>query len=108
MASKKIIGWVLIVSGLLLIVLGIYSSFNIFTGRSSAPEIFKAQEMPDKAENNTIEKEAEKMVSEQIDKIIPKGAVYKILNMTSWSIFMAVLFLGGGKIATIGIGMLKS
>ena len=110
MPYKKIIGWALTALGILIIALGIYSSFNIFTGKSSAPEIFKASQEAEKTalDKEDPQKEAERMVNEQISKIIPQDAIYKILNLASWSIFAAILFLGGGKIASIGIGMLKS
>ena len=38
----KIIGFVLLVSGIVIIGWAMLSSFNIFTGKASAPEIFKA------------------------------------------------------------------
>lgn len=121
MANKKIIGWVLIALGLLIIFWGIYSTFNIFIGKKDAPEVFKVgqiieADVSDKEENASnnnvsqeqLQREMEKTVSEEISKIIPQEAIYKILNLISWSIFATILFFGGGKIASIGISMLKN
>jgi len=108
---KKTIGWILIASGLLIIALGLCSTLSIFIGKKAPPEVFK-METPiaaDKGSKSLSQEELQKeMVSEQIAKIIPEDVVYKTLNLISWSIFATILFFGGGKIATIGISMLKN
>ena len=43
MDTNKIIGYILLAAGLLLIVWTIYQSYNIFTAKVSAPFIFRVQ-----------------------------------------------------------------
>lgn len=117
MKSKKTIGWSLIILGLLLIAWTLFSTFNIFTGKKSAPEIFKLSALsseekeimkPANLSQEELQKEMEKMIGDQIGEIIPQEVIYKIMNLISWSVFATVLFLGGGKLSTIGIAMIKN
>jgi len=39
--------------------------------------------------------------------MFPPGFISKILNLISWSIFMFILVMGGGKISTLGTQLLK-
>ena len=111
---SKIIGWLLFSIGLLIIFYGLYSSFNIFTGRSSPPRIFVfVQEETSSLEKEPLtgkidEKEIiTEMISEQIKSIVPLNFSEKLLNLISWSIFAGILFFGGGKIAGLGIKLIK-
>ena len=38
---KKFVGWGLLVAGIVLICWTLYSSYNIFTGKTLAPEVFE-------------------------------------------------------------------
>ena len=121
MRPKKIFGWVLIALGLLIIIVSLFYSYNMFTGKIPAPEIFKPDNsntviVSDAAKNNAdnknitpeqLQKNMEEMVGNQVKSIIPQEVIYKILNLLSWSIFTAILFFGGGKISAIGAIMLK-
>ena len=40
MEFKKIFGWLLLFMGLAIMLYGIYASFNIFTAKNTAPELF--------------------------------------------------------------------
>ena len=115
MAPRKAIGWALVVVGLLIIVWGLYSSYSIFTAKKAVPEIFKVEKKAVSSEEvdsknmsqEEIQQQMEKIVEQQIGEMIPQENIYKLLNLISWSIFVAILFLGGGKIASIGIKMLR-
>ncbi len=39
--ATKIFGWILLTAGVLIIVLTLFSSYNIFTGKAVIPEIFQ-------------------------------------------------------------------
>ena len=113
MGTKKIIGWVLLAVGLLIIFWGLYSSYNIFTARKPVPEIFKTEEEKDslsqKEEISSVpmEEEIRKMMGEQMKGIIPSGFLSKLLNLVSWSLFAGILFWGGGRISGIGIKLIR-
>jgi len=114
LSSSKTIGWLLLLMGLLIIFYSLYSSFNIFTGRSSPPQIFVFSEKKTSSleKGSSIGKIDEKeiiteIVSEQIKNIVPLNFSEKLLNLISWSIFAGILFFGGGKIAGLGIKLIK-
>ncbi|KKU86734.1 MAG: ATP-dependent DNA helicase [Parcubacteria group bacterium GW2011_GWA2_47_9] len=44
---------------------------------------------------------------QQLQGILPADSVPKMLNLTVWSIFAWLLFLGGGQIAGVGTKLLK-
>ena len=118
MAGNKIFGGILLVLGIFIILWGLYSSYSIFKGNAVLPQVFKSTELMGEdilvQESNTtnltpeeIQKNMEKAVGEQLAKIFPPGLFLKLLNLVSWSIFAWILIMGGGKIAFLGIKMLK-
>jgi len=118
MSINKIIGWVFIFLGVVMIFYSVYSSFNIFTGKKLAPEIFSIsleqvskyreeevdlnQDLEEQAKN-----QAEEMVKQQLGKMIPDGSFPKFFNLISWSIFTGILIFAGSKISEIGIRLVK-
>ncbi|MCK5332604.1 hypothetical protein KAJ41_01935 [Candidatus Parcubacteria bacterium] len=54
---------------------------------------------------------AENLVKDQIGgllkEIIPQEFIIKLLNLSSWSIFVFILIFAGGKISGLGIKLLK-
>lgn len=115
MKLTKILGWVIFFIGLGIIFWAIFNSYNIFTGKSQAPEIFKVEEKeattPTKGKVPTtpteLQKEMEKMIVEQLKTILPVDTLPKLLNLITWSIFAAILFFGGSQIAGLGIKLIK-
>ena len=96
--------------GLLVILWGLWSSYQIFNGNRQVPEIFKeSTEKQGSAGTFTgtqVEEQMRNMLGEQIGNLIPVGSMTKTLNLASWSIFMFILIYAGGKISNIGIRLL--
>ncbi len=46
-------------------------------------------------------------MAKQMENIIPQGYISKIMNLSSWSIFVFILIFAGGRISSIGIKLLK-
>jgi len=118
MIFKKIIGWILFGSGVLIIFWSLYASYNIFTARNKAPEVFKIEEKSSIADSLQKDKtklftsgelpdEIKKMIELQMREIIPTEFLAKILNLISWSIFVGILIFGGSKISSLGIRLMK-
>ncbi|MDD5146329.1 MAG: hypothetical protein PHN39_01065 [Candidatus Pacebacteria bacterium] len=115
--AKQIIGWVLLISGLMLIVWGLVESWQIFKGQKEAPAIFKAipaggsslqlQTNLPGINADQLQKQMQEAVDQQLGKIIPQDTITKIFNLVSWSLFIFILFAAGGKIAIIGVNLLK-
>jgi hypothetical protein len=114
MDMKKIFGWVLLVIGVLIISWGIWTSFEIFTAQRPVYEIFKTpttQEVPLEKEKGSLEtqmqEQMQQIIKEQFKEIFPSDFLIKLLNLISWSVFAVILFMGGEKLAVIGIRLLK-
>ena len=119
MTGNKIFGSILLALGLLIILWGLYSSYNIFKAKSALPQVFSSEEIASQEAINTnktntkkltaeeIQENMQDAVNQQLSKIFPPGIILKLLNIISWSMFAWILILGGGKIAYLGVRMLK-
>jgi len=114
MKPKKIIAWILIILGILVIFWTLYSSYNIFTAKTNPPGIFKLQEKKEVLEKEgfsgsleKIEQQMQEMVKEELKDIIPSEFISRILNLIAWSIFAGILIFGGSRISGIGINLLR-
>lgn len=118
MTLTKTIGWITFLAGLGIIVLTLYSSYKIFTGKTSPPEFFKTEKkknfpsvssktkLPTTPEE--IQQEIGKMITEQLMEILPSDSITKLLNLMVWSILAGILIFGGSQIASLGINLLKN
>lgn len=118
MELNKILGIILLVIGLLIIFWGIFSAYNVFQGRANLPKIFIAQEeailedkMPSNSKNilspEAMQESIEQMIGEQVAKFLPAGNLMQMMNLIALSMFLWILIYGGGKIAGLGIKLLK-
>ena len=113
--SKKIVGWVLLVCGVLLIGWGVWSSAEIFTAKKVAPEIFKTLETEQGTgqqkklltAQEQMQQDMQGVIQEQLKNMIPDGSITSMLNLIAWSVFMTILIFAGGKVAMIGVSLLK-
>lgn len=104
---KKILALTLIIIGLAVIFYGLYSSFNIFTGKTAAPEIFKTPPAQKSVASQSIEGQLQNMISEQLKGMLPVGSIATLLNLASWSVFAGILILGGAQVAGLGVKLLN-
>lgn len=118
MTGNKIFGGILLVLGVFIILWGLYSSYSIFKGDAVLPQVFRSAELMGEdvviEESDSIgltpeeiQKSMENVVGDQLAKMFPPGVFLKLLNLISWSIFAWILIMGGGKIAFLGVKMLK-
>ena len=118
MEITKIFGWVLILGDVLIIIWTLYSSYNIFTAKISAPEIFEMEERDISSEekNNQssvkgiedIQNQMGEMVEDQIKNLIPTGGISKLLNLAVWTMLATILIFGGVQISKLGIKLVKN
>jgi len=93
----------------------LYSSYNIFTGKSAVPEIFSSSAesyeesatAPDKGGEMEIQTQMKEMIGEQLKGLIPLDTIPKILNLLVWSILAGIFIFGGAQISSIGIKLIK-
>ena len=127
MEFKKIFGWLLLFMGLAIMFYGIYASFNIFTAKNTAPEIFvsatageqilpqenaeaKGISLPFIGEIPTRESaqiDMQEIMGEQMKSIMPANSLPLLFNLMAWSIFAGISIFGGAQIAGLGIKLLK-
>ena len=109
MATTKIFGWSLLIFGVLIIVFSLFSSWNIFNGKSQPPQIFERGKTS--LVSPAIQTEAEKIVQEQLQRqfqeMIPADSIPQLLNLLSWSILAGIFIFGGAQISGLGIRLLK-
>ncbi|MCK9393912.1 MAG: hypothetical protein WCX30_01130 [Candidatus Paceibacterota bacterium] len=118
---KNILGWILIVIGLVIILGDIFVSYNYFTGKDKFPEIFKETVVssitPSSASNTTIntQQQLQNQVSEninnsikdQLNNILPSSSISLMLNASLWSLFAFFLLSAGAKLAKLGGGFVR-
>jgi len=105
---KKILGLILLFLGIVIILYTLYSSFNIFTAKTTAPEIFKLEaQVSSQKGAQGIEAQFQEMIEEQLKGIIPVDSVSTLLNLISWSILAGILIFGGAQISSLGIKLIK-
>lgn len=106
METNKIIGYVLLLIGILLITLPLWQTYNIFTGKSVPAQVFTKPvvlQIDEKASPLDIQKQ----MQNAFINILPIDLINNTLNLVSWLALMWILIYGGGKIADIGVKMLK-
>ncbi|MCD6233409.1 hypothetical protein J7J81_03505 [bacterium] len=119
---KKIIGWILVIVGVVIIFGSFYYSFLVFVKGSPAPQIFETPLLENSpsarsASNNSfargtefqqeMQQKMQETIINEIQKRMPSNFLPKIFNLTSLAIFVGIAMLAGGKISLIGIKLLK-
>jgi len=113
--ANKIIGYSFVFLGVIIILWGLWFSYGIFTGKTPSPELFKID--ISKKEiflpqgtglNEQMQNQISSLLQSQLGNLISGDSINKILNLTAWSIFMAILVLACGKISLIGINLIKT
>ncbi len=107
MDINKIIGYILLLAGLLLIVVPLYQTYTIFTGKGVPPQVFKTQTVTPPATQSNNPFDIQQQMQKALISILPIELINNTLNLTSWIILLWILMFGGGQIANIGIKLLK-
>jgi hypothetical protein len=118
--AKKIVGWLVIFFGLLIMFLSIYYSYLYFTAKAEFPTLFKQPEIqteslqtpPQTADpaslNIDMQSLTNQAMSQAVSGMIPPDAIAKLLNMAGWSVFSFFLIVAGSYLAGIGIKLLTA
>lgn len=106
METNKIVGYVLLIVGMLLIVLPLWQTYNIFTGKAMPSQVFMrpvALTVNEKVSALDIQGQ----IQNALIKIIPIDFIDNTLNLVAWLLLMWILIYGGGKISEIGVKLLN-
>ncbi len=108
MNINKILGYILLIAGILLIVVPLYQTYQIFTGKVLPVQVFSVQggKQPTdtKSPNNPFD--LQQQLQKSLMNILPIDLINNTLNLASWMILMWILIYGGSKLAGIGIQLL--
>lgn len=111
MILNKIIGYILLAAGLAVIVFTVWQSYSIFTGKISAPIIFKVSSFQaasqKSAEPLDLQGQLQSAVDKQISQVMPPETLPKIFNLAAWSFLAFILIFAGGTMAGIGVRLIK-
>ena len=77
---------------------------NIDKSKLTDPNYLKNLEAEQKAQAESMIKD---QISGQLKEIIPEEFILKLLNLSSWSIFVFILIFAGSKISGLGIKLMK-
>ncbi len=106
---KTIMGWALLGLGLIIIFYCLYSSFNIFTANTEAPQVFTTEQgesvLP--SGGGGPQEQLERTIQEQLRGILPTDSIFTLLNLAAWSIFAGILIFGGAQVSSLGIKLIK-
>ena len=106
METNKAIGYVLLLIGILLIAMPLWQTYNIFTGASQPANVF-AMPVTLKANPNVGALDIQGQIQNALVKIIPVDFIDSAINLSAWLLLMWILIYGGGKIAEIGVKLIK-
>jgi hypothetical protein len=105
--KEKIIGYGLLILGLLLILIPLAQTIGIFMGKTSPPQIF-TRPAALQLNQNVGSFDFQKQIENAFIKMIPIELIDNVLNLISWLILMWILMFGGKQIADLGIKLIKN
>jgi hypothetical protein len=92
----KIIGYTLLILGVILLLFSIYEMVNVYTGIASPPNLFNLSDVSLPTGQNGANTTA-----------IQGTQLSQFPNLFFWFILMGFVMFAGGKIASLGVSMLK-
>ncbi|XOA43011.1 MAG: hypothetical protein ACKKMO_00875 [Candidatus Nealsonbacteria bacterium] len=111
MDSTKLIGWLTFLVGVSIILFALYSSYNIFTGKTTVSEIFAFEIKETQSTQGKIpisQEDVGQIIFEQLKNLLPIDTFSKLLNLTIWAMGAGILIFGGSQIASLGIKLIKT
>ncbi len=101
----KVIGYILLAAGLLLIIVPLFQTVMIFTGHGNPPQIFKVQGQQSSQPASQFDIQGQ--VQSALEKMLPLDLINYSLNLTNWMVLLFILMFGGGQLANIGTRLIK-
>jgi len=94
--GEKIVGYILLAIGIAMIFFSVYEMVRVFTGASPPPNLFNFSDisiqMPEQAEETLL------VSGEELNKLAA---------MVFWYMLMFFIMWSGGKIASLGVNMIR-
>ena len=93
--SEKIIGYALLTLGVILLLFSIFEMVTVYTGNASPPKLFELSDISLPLDQGTN------------ISLIQGAQLSQLPNLFFWFILMGFVLLAGGKIASLGVSMIK-
>jgi len=95
LGKEKTIGYALLVLGLILLLFSIFGMMNVYFGSAPPPKLFEFQDISlSTGQNGTA-------------SLISGVQLSQVANLFFWFILMGFILFAGGKIASLGVNMVK-
>jgi len=111
MTTERIIGFLLLGIGVVIIFYALYASYGIFTGSQEPPEVYgqitSSQNQRSSSVPDDVQQQIDGLIENQLQRLLPADSIPKTLNLFAWSILTGILIFGGGQIAGIGVKLVK-
>jgi peptidoglycan biosynthesis protein MviN/MurJ (putative lipid II flippase) len=93
--DEKTVGYILLTIGIIFIFFSIYEMMNVFTGASPPPSLFNFSDIyfPGPEGSSVL--------------MISGREMNKLVAMTFWYILMFFIMFAGGKIASLGVNLIR-
>lgn len=108
MSINKIIGYILLLGGLVLIMWTLFQSYNIFWGKQTPPLVFTTKTTTQGGAGSTVSQQINQAVQEQFNQMISPDTITKILNLAVWFMAASVFILTGSTLCSLGIKLVKT
>lgn len=96
MKDEKIVGYILLATGLILIFFSIYQMMSVFTGASPPPKLFNFSDIYFPAGGGS--EPMLMMLGEELNRLAAMGF---------WYILMFFIMWAGGKVASLGVNLIR-
>ncbi len=94
--SEKVLGYILIAVGVMVIIFSLFAGWMVFSGKSSPPQIF-----------NSAGISLSLPPIGQKTELLSADLVNRPLNMTLYLLFLGFVASGGAKVASIGAQLVR-
>jgi len=94
--GEKAVGYALLAVGVSMIFVSVYLMFGVFTGASIPPLLFRFSDISFPVQGGT-----------QTIKIISGEDMNRMVAMGFWYILMFFVMWSGGKVASLGVSLIK-
>jgi hypothetical protein len=106
METNKIVGYVLLTIGILMIVLPVWQTYNIFTGKVAPAQVLqKPVDIKINQQANVLDVQGQ--IQNALIKILPIDFINNSINLGIWLVLMWIFIYAGGKLADIGVKLIK-
>lgn len=103
---QLVIGYVLLLAGVLLIIFPLWQTYNIFTGKATPAPVFQ-KPIALQVNQQVSALDIQGQIQNALIKIMPIDFIDNSLNLGTRLLLMWILIYGAGKIAEIGVKLIK-